>query len=220
MIIGWKYAGRLALWIAILVVGAIAIPRSIAISQSHTESIDDAYHRTRGLAFLERKLGIADIAPRTLVNDPPLGEGIVALPLWVSNLACGRDPSDPGLYTHRFGPDFLLGLLAAWKTLLFLPLVGVVFAWCRATYGLRSAWLSAALLAVEPNIAAHLPIPALDVLGTEAIVIASWLGWQPFRIRPGIRQAQRDSSAAFAAVKHADSSSRRSWRPSPSSGGF
>jgi hypothetical protein len=196
-------SGRRAVWIAILVVGAIVIPRSIAISQAHTESCDDQYHRTRGLAFLARNLGVADIAPRTLVNDPPLGEGIIALPLWVSNLACGRRPSDPGLYDHPLGPDFVLGLIAAWKALLFLPMVGVVFAWCRANYGPRSAWLAAGLLAVEPNLAAHLPIPALDVLGAEAIVIASWLGWRSFqRPTPGRQAAAGLGLAAALAIKH------------------
>src|SRR5947208_689935 len=76
-------AGGRSIWFALLLVGVVVVPRSIAISQAHTESVDDEYHRARGLAFLERNLGVADIAPRTLVNDPPLGEGLVALPLWV-----------------------------------------------------------------------------------------------------------------------------------------
>ena len=38
------------------IVGAIAIPRSITISQAHSEYVDDEYHRVRGLAFLHRDL--------------------------------------------------------------------------------------------------------------------------------------------------------------------
>jgi hypothetical protein len=200
---GEKAGGGRGLWLAIALAAAVVIPRSIAISQAHSESIDDKYHLQRGLSFLARDLDTADIAPGTLVNDPPLGEGIVALPLWIANHAVGRRPTDPGLYDHPLGPEFILGLIAAWKALLFLPLVGVVFAWCRATYGTRSAWLAAALLTVEPNLGAHISIPALDVLGTEAIVITCFLAWRSFQSTSRVREIL--TSVAFAAalaIKH------------------
>jgi hypothetical protein len=201
--IGPENRGNRQLWLAILIVGAIVIPRSIAISQAHSEYVDDEYHRTRGLAFLHRDLASVDVARGTVVNDPPAGEGIVALPFLVVNLAEGRSSRDPGLYHHRVSPEVLLGFLAAWKAILFLPMVGVVFAWCRAIHGLRSAWLSAGLLAAEPNFAAHIPTGSLDVLAVEAIVIACYLAWRSFENPTKARQrAAGVALAAAMAIKH------------------
>jgi 4-amino-4-deoxy-L-arabinose transferase-like glycosyltransferase len=56
--------------------------------------------------------------------------------------------------------------------------VVVAFVWVRRLYGARSAWLAAALLLVEPTIAAHTPVAALDVLAMEAVIIASYLVWR------------------------------------------
>ena len=195
--------GRRHAWLAILIVGSIVIPRSVAISRAHSECFDDEYHRVRGLAFLGRDLASVDASPATAVNDPSTGEGIVALPMAVANLACGRSPTDPGLYDHRLSPEFFLGLVAAWKALLFLPMAWVAFAWCRSTYGLRSAWLSAGLLAVEPNFAAHIPIAALDVLGVESIAIACFLAWRSFDSTTKARQrAAGVALAAALSIKH------------------
>ena len=47
-------------------------------------------------------------------------------------------------------------------------------------YGKRAAWLSALVLLTEPNFAAHIPLPTLDVLGVEAILIACFLCWRYF----------------------------------------
>lgn len=198
-----RRGGGRAVWLVMFLAAAVTIPRSVAISRSHSESFDDEYHMTRGLAFLARDLARADADLRTKVNDPPLGEGIVALPLWVDNLARGRDLSDFRPLDHPLGPDFLLGLIAAWKALLFVPLVGIAFAWCRALYGARAAWLAAGLLVVEPTIAGHLPIPALDVLGAESIAIAAFLAWRSFQDPTlGRRVAAGVALAAALAIKH------------------
>ena len=69
---------------------------------------------------------------------------------------------------------------ALWNSLLFAGFLGVVFTWCRAIYGDRPAWLAVALFVVDPNFTAHMPIPALDVLGVEGIVIAAFLAWRYF----------------------------------------
>jgi hypothetical protein len=70
------------LWLAILVAAAVVLPRSYLIAQAHSESIDDLYHLKRGLVFLTRGLAESELE----LNDPPLGEGIVALPMLVTNL--------------------------------------------------------------------------------------------------------------------------------------
>jgi hypothetical protein len=164
-------------WLALLLAAAVLVPRSIAIARAHSESWDDSYHLTRGLAFLTRSLD-----PETLLlNDPPFGEGLVALPLLAANLLSGREAREPGLYDHPLGPEALAVLLAVWKVVLFLPLIGVVFHWCRTLYGLHSAWLAVAMLCVEPTFAAHLPIPALDTLGVAGVVIGGFLGWRFFQ---------------------------------------
>ena len=176
----WITTGRSA-WLAMLLAGLIVIPRSVAISRAHSESCDDRFHLVRGLAFLAGDLGILDLAPGLLVNDPPLGAGVVALPLWVDNLARGRPATEFDPLEHPLGPDFRFGLVAAWKALLFLPMVGVTFAWARSLYGTRSAWLASGILVAEPTFAAHIPIPALDVLGAEATLIAAFLAWRSFQ---------------------------------------
>ena len=53
---------------------------------AHSESVDDDYHLTRGLLFLTRSLAGSELD----LNDPPLGEGIIALPMLVTNLIEGR----------------------------------------------------------------------------------------------------------------------------------
>jgi hypothetical protein len=137
-----------------------------------------------------------------LLNDPPLGKVLVALPELAARLWAAGDAerwSRP--FTAR--PEALTMLTAAWKALLFLPMVGVAFQWCRRLYGLRSAWLAAALLVVEPNFAAHIPIPALDVLATEAIFIACFLSWRYFEApSSGRLAASAVGLAAALLIKH------------------
>src|ERR1700744_3028734 len=76
---------RKTLWLVILITAVVVIPRSLLISQAHSESWDDQYHLERGLAVIAHQpAGVA-------VNDPPLGEAIEALPLYVM----GIRPRDP-----------------------------------------------------------------------------------------------------------------------------
>src|SRR5205823_5551149 len=56
----------------------------------------------------------------------------------------------------------------------FLPLLAIAFVWMREIYGTASGWLAVALLALEPNLAAHIPTPALDVIGATGIVFSCW----------------------------------------------
>src|SRR5438067_164170 len=74
---------HLALWVTALVV----LPRAVLIARVHTPCVDDQYHLDRGIAFWSGKLGSMP------VNDPPLGEAIIALPL----VACTWLPAIPRL---------------------------------------------------------------------------------------------------------------------------
>ncbi len=145
----------------------------------HTERYDDHYHIERGLRFLTRSLQWVDM------NDPPFGEGLGALPLAVMGV---RYKEGLNLfYTSGYRPETLFIVVGIWKSILFLPMLGVAFHWCRRIYGLGAGWLAGALLLVDPTFAAHIPLPTLDVLGVEGVVIGSFLAWRYFE-RPTPRR--------------------------------
>jgi hypothetical protein len=190
-----------AFWLALLLAAVIVIPRSVLIAHAHSESYDDGCHLTSGIAFL-MKQEVTDESYIQLLNDPPLGKALVALPKLAARL-CGVDKAGPWNRAYPASPDSLAMLTAAWKAMLFLPMVGVAFQWCRRLYGLRSAWLAAVLLVIEPNFAAHIPIPALDVLATEAIFIACFLAWRYFETpSSGRLAALAVALAAALLIKH------------------
>jgi hypothetical protein len=164
------------LWLVVFLAAAIVLPRSYLIARAHSESHDADYHLTRGLAFLTRSLAGCELD----LNDPPLGEGLVALPLLVTNLVEGRAAADDRLYDAPGRAEKAAVRIAIWNSTLFLGFLGVVFAWCRRLYGWLPACLAVALFVVDPNVAAHVPLPTLDILGVEGIVIASWLAWRYF----------------------------------------
>lgn len=150
------------------------MPRSISIARAHSECVDASYHLERGLAYLSRGI----LEKGVILNDPPLGEGLLALPAVALNAAWGRDLLDRDFYSKPNGAEHLAVLIAAWKTALFLPLVAVVFIWCRRLYGVRSGWLAALMVVADPNFAAHIPVIALDTLGATGIVVTCYLLWR------------------------------------------
>ncbi len=162
---------------ALLLAAAVLLPRAILIRESHSETSDDDYHLVRGLEFLQRDPGLV----HRELNDPPLGQAIAALPLWIMGGTTHGLDEGTALYDQQnYSPETALMAIAIWKSLLFLPLIAVVFLWCRRLYGLSSAWLAVALLLVEPTIAGHLHLAALDVIATSGIVCACYLGWRYF----------------------------------------
>ena len=181
---------------AIVVAALVVLPRSYDISLSHNENIDADYHLSRGALFLERRLaGIS-------LNDPPTGEGIGAMPLAVTGTLEGRwDRS--AIYGKALPPETIVTLVALWKAVLFLPMVGVVFAWCRRLYGAASGALAVGLLLSEPTFAAHIPSAALDVLGAEGIVLACFLIWRYLEAPTYAKLAFAAAATAFAmTLKH------------------
>jgi hypothetical protein len=165
------------LWYALLLALLVTLPRAILIREAHGETSDDDYHLVRGLEFLQRDPGLV----HRELNDPHLGQAIAALPLWImGGTTHGRDEGTALYDQPAYSPETALMAVAVWKVILFLPLIAVVFVWCRRLYGLPAAWLAVTLLLVEPTITGHLHLAALDVLATSGIVCACFFGWRYF----------------------------------------
>src|SRR3954469_8043470 len=105
---------------AILVPAAVVIPRSLSIARAHSESYDDQFYLVGGLALLTRE------PMERMYNDPPLGQGIEAVPLWLSGCTLRAAAEHAGLgwidcfnfpvfYGQPLPPETLLLLVAAWK---------------------------------------------------------------------------------------------------------
>jgi hypothetical protein len=186
--------------LALLLAAAIVIPRAILIQRAHSETSDDDYHLVRGLEFLHRDAGLV----HRELNDPPLGEALAALPLWVMGGTTHGQVEGTAIYGQKnYSPETAMMAIAIWKAVLFLPLVAVVFLWCTRLYGAASGWLGVVLLLIEPTITGHLHLAALDVIGTTAIVIACFLGWRYFE-RPGNSRLASAALGCAAAllIKH------------------
>ncbi|WP_435018941.1 glycosyltransferase family 39 protein [Tundrisphaera sp. TA3] len=161
-------------WFAFLISAAVVVPRSLLIASSHSESYDDRYHIRRGLGFWTGTIP----AKNFVLNDPPLGEAIIAFPVYLVNLYKGYPPSEYAGDGKPISLEAFAQIFAVWKSILFCLSVALAFHWCRQLYGLRSAWFVMVLLTFEPNLAAHVPVPSLDILGMEAILLASYLSWK------------------------------------------
>jgi len=175
---------RRHLLLALLVTAAVVLPRAFLLSRIHNESSDDEYHLVRGIEFLKRDKGLV----HRELNDPPLGEAIAALPLWLLGGTTHGDDEGTALYQQRnYSPETATSLIAIWKALLFLLIAAVIFHWCLRLYGPTSAWLALILILFDPTIAAHTHLASLDVLATGAILAACYFGWrcleQPTRKR-------------------------------------
>jgi hypothetical protein len=166
----------------------VIIPRGIWIVRQHSTCVDDTYHLYRGLELLR---GDWVALNNIFLNDPPFGEAISALPAYfngvhlqdnikVYQLRQDIPPPPENCYTM---PDWLRIETLAWKAILFLPAVAILFSWVAGVYGRRAAWLALGMVLVEPTFAAHLPLPTVDVIGVEGILIASWALWR-FIVRP------------------------------------
>jgi hypothetical protein len=184
-----------SVWLAVLLSAAVIVPRAAFIAQAHSESIDDEYHLCRGLQLLTRQI------EGSTVNDPPLGQAISALPLLV--VGCKVPADFHVLYGQRFSPETLLLIVAVWKAILFLPLVGVAFVWLRDVYNPAAAWMGVALLTFEPSFAAFIGSPSIDVIAVEAIFFASFAAWRYFA-RPSLGRLiiMITATAAAMLMKH------------------
>jgi hypothetical protein len=195
-----KSRGTRHLLLALLLAAAVVLPRALLLREAHGETSDDDYHLVRGLEFLHRDPGLV----HRELNDPPLGEALAALPLWLLGGTTHGQDEGTALYAQTgYTPETALLLVTLWKSLLFLPLVAVAFLWTRRLYGLASAWVAVGLLLVEPTIAAHLHLAALDVIATTGIVTACYLAWRFFEHPTTPRLvASALSCAAALLLKH------------------
>jgi hypothetical protein len=204
-------------WLAVLLAAAVFIPRTTLVARAHSEYCDDQFHLSSGLSFLRR------VPPHMHRNDPPLGQGLLALPLYVLGVAPdppavyrAKHAHDPGPHVAQgsepfFAPAFeqsipaerLLLIVAIWKSILFVPGAALVFHWCRRLYGLRAAWLALAVLLVEPTVAGHIAPASLDLLAVEAILFACFLTWR-YLESPSLPRvlAAGVATAAALLIKH------------------
>jgi hypothetical protein len=165
-------------WLAMLISAAVLIPRAVLITRAHNESWDDDIHLSRGLWYLTRSHA------QVKLNNPPLGEGLVALPLPLMGVLPDKPLPETGLYGYRVAPETIRLVVTIWMSILLLPMCGIAFLWCRQLYGPAAGWLALALILVDPNIAAHAPLPVLDLLSAGGIVIACFVSWRYFQ-QPG-----------------------------------
>jgi len=192
-------------WVALLTL-AIVLTRSILITHAHSEYWDDQYHLLRGLAMLDRT------SAGLTFNDPPMGEWLEAIPLWIAGIhphgpdAFGGDTKlqlANVIYRQRLSPESIRMIVVIWKSLLFVPAALIVFIWCRRLYSARAAWLALALVLIDPTIAGHIPTAALDVLGMEGILLACFAADAYLR-KPSHQRAilAALASAAAMCLKH------------------
>src|SRR4051794_17443300 len=153
------------------------MPRAVLLTRAHKESSDDDYHLVRGLEFLKGDPGLI----HRELNDPPLGQAIGALPLYLlGGDTHGRDEGTALYAQERYSPETGLLLVALWKSVLVLAFLALVFVWAHQLYGLGAGYLAVWVFALEPTFAAHANLASLDVLATSGILLACWLGWRFF----------------------------------------
>jgi hypothetical protein len=205
-----------ALWLALVLTSVILITRGVMIQKRLTRCIDDRYHIGRGLLYLHRDYKQMRL---TTYNDPPLGEAIIALPLYVQGIDVQQSPTglsfQPDLMLHgapleqlpierRMELDQTFRIeISVWKAILALPMVAVFFTWARSLYGAASAWITLGMFLADASFAAHLPLPTLDVLAVVGIVISARIIWT-FANRPtwGTAIASLVAIAISLCLKH------------------
>src|SRR5947208_727733 len=94
---------------ALLLAVAVLVPRAILIREVHSEASDDDYHLVRGLEFLRGDAGLVHHE----LNDPPLGEAIAALPLWMMGGTTHGAVEGTALYEQAaYSPETALMVVA------------------------------------------------------------------------------------------------------------
>jgi hypothetical protein len=219
-------------WLCVIIATAVLVPRSWLVMRSENECLDADDHLRRGLAVLlgtrgqfamyfnDPPLGQMILA-LPMIATGSIPAHAIDIAHWPPGMSMPgeRAPGDPPasperarfersirkgvLYGHAWSPDALNQLIAVWKALLFVPVMALVFQWCRAIYGAGAAWLTQAMMLADPTIAAHVPIAALDSLALEGILFACFAIWRYFEAptAPKLVLAAFASAAAML-MKH------------------
>jgi hypothetical protein len=186
-----------ALWLAAV------LPRELRIAAENSPCMDADWHLRRGLlSWNGNPEGL--MVQR---NDPPLGQILLSLPMAVLGCSDLGAPIDrrhwtpgadvPGdhsasaevarrqrlwrhevLLGHRLSPEALVAWITGWKTLLMLPVVGVLLFWVRDLAGYRAVLPMWLVLAGEPSWIAHVGAIALDSLGAGSGLVATYALWK------------------------------------------
>src|SRR5689334_7721788 len=99
-------------WLAVLLTAALVIPRSVSIARAHSESYDDPFYLVGGLALLTRE------PMERVYNDPPLGQVIEAVPLWLTGSTLGAAARHARIdWISAFGLPILYGQPVSHDTL-------------------------------------------------------------------------------------------------------
>src|SRR4051812_38443373 len=97
--------------LAVLLGAAVLIPRGLLISHAHSDTWDTQYHIDTGIRIWRGTLGDHKL------NDPPLGEALVALPVLLTGCYNDSDPeTETGVYGQRLSAQTLCDLIAVWKS--------------------------------------------------------------------------------------------------------
>ena len=105
-----------------------------------------------------------------------------AMPLFVlTALSPKNRPDAPSLFHELIvSPTAVFVIIGIWKTLLFLPRSGWSSTGCAGSTA-WARWLAAAVVCIEPNFAAHIPLPTLDILGVEGTLFGCYACWNYLR---------------------------------------
>lgn len=161
---------------------AIVLLRSMLVVWAHSPTWDEQYHLWRGLLLTASP-------ERTEWNDPPTVEAVLAFPLWALDLAPDAAHLKQPLRYGQASTQTLQWIIAAWKSLLLLPLLAVAFVWTRELYGTAAGWLALGLIVFEPTLAAVTPLATPDSLGVTGITVAMYLAWRAARYPTNVNLA-------------------------------
>jgi 4-amino-4-deoxy-L-arabinose transferase-like glycosyltransferase len=200
------------------VAGLLLLTYGLATTSASVKSptMDEQNHIARGLAYL----GTGD--PRLSVEHPPLLNLINALP---AHLLLEVDlPLDDwweaGEWYHfadnlfwrgSLEPDQIVFLARLPSIALGLVLVTVVFRWSASLFGPRAGVLSAAVLALDPNVLAHMRFSTTDVGGALLVLLAgsglwlatrkpSWRSWLGTCVAFGLAFSAKLSALLFGPI--------------------
>ena len=164
--------------------GALFAALAVHAASVETPTVDEFAHVPAGLAYLEH--GSFEL----YAKNPPLGQSLVALPLWLAADVAIPQPRDlsqgwgPWRYGTRFmsvNEDVYLGLFR-WARAVPVGLVlltgALVFAWARQLFGTRAAAFSTSLFFSSPLVLAHGHLATVDAAAMATVVATAFaLRW-------------------------------------------